>query len=48
MQNDPNTGTDQKIIKVRGLVSTVGHEAPSEGQGEKNHLDITLCFSILW
>lgn len=41
MQNDPNASVDQESVNVCGLVSTVGHEAPSKGQGERNHHDIT-------
>lgn len=47
MQNDPHTSVDQKRINICGLVSTVGHEAPSEGQGERNHLDITVVLLYL-
>ena len=47
MQNDPNTDVDQKRINVCGLVSTVGHQAPSESQGERNHLDIAVVLLYL-
>lgn len=47
VQNDPSTGVDQKRINVCGLISTEGHEASSEGQGERNHLDITVVFLYL-
>lgn len=42
MQNDPNASVDQESIHMCGLGSRVGHEAPSKGQGERNHLDITV------
>lgn len=42
MQSDPNASADQESINVCGLVSREGHEAPSKGQGERNHLDITV------
>lgn len=42
MQNDPTASVDQESINMCGLVSRVGHEAPSKGQGGRNHLDITV------
>lgn len=42
MQDDPSASVDQESINMCGLVSGVGHEAPSKGQGERNHLDITV------